>query len=201
MLTKVMPQAVSHDHFVRRHGVSWAEYERVLARRGERAGPRIVYLEGELEIMSPGYDHEIRSSFVGSLVEAYCLDRGIVLTPVGHWTIRERRVKRGAEPDECYVFGARRKRPTKPDLAIEVIWTSGGLDKLEIYRKLGVREVWVWRKGHLQAYQLRRQMYREIPRSRFLPDLDLALLSRFLVRPSLNAAVTGFRRALRRRGI
>lgn len=30
----------------------------------------------------------------------------------------------------------------RPHLAIEVVWTSGGLDKLDVYRKLGVREVW-----------------------------------------------------------
>lgn len=42
--------------------------------------------------------------------------------------IRERR----APPN-----GTARSNSDRPDIAVEVIWTSGGLDKLEIYRKLG----------------------------------------------------------------
>jgi len=43
------------------------------------------------------------------------------------------------EPDECYLVGDQDK--SAPDLAIEVIGTSGGIDKLEIYRRLDVGEV------------------------------------------------------------
>ncbi len=39
-----------------------------------------------------------------------------------------------------------------PDLAIEVIWTSGGIDKLESYRGLGVGEVWFWREGRMEVF-------------------------------------------------
>ena len=45
----------------------------------------------------------------------------------------------GAEADHCWIIGDRGKEA--PDLAIEVIWTSGSLSKREIYRRLGVREV------------------------------------------------------------
>jgi hypothetical protein len=31
--------------------------------------------------------------------------------------------------------------PQVPDIAIEVVWTSGGIDKLEVYRGLDVPEV------------------------------------------------------------
>lgn len=58
------------------------------------------------------------------------------------------RRERGAEPDECYVFGED-PDPERPDLAIEVIWISGGMNKLEIYRALGVAEVWHWRRGRI----------------------------------------------------
>jgi Uma2 family endonuclease len=192
------------DHFVRAHNVTWAGYQAALARRGQGSAPRITYLEGELQIMSPGYDHEAIGSLIGRLVEAYCIDRDIELCPVGSWTIKERRVQRGAEPDECYVFGRRRKRPTRPDLAIEVVWTSGGIDKLEVYRLLDVREVWMWvaekrAKGRIQVFRLHGERYRPLPRSRFLPDLDLELLERFAHRPTVNQAVRGFRAALGRK--
>ena len=156
----------------------------------------MCFLEGTLEIMSPGYDHEAIKSMIGCLVEAWCLDRGIEFMPVGSWTIKKQRKRRGAEPDECYEFGKRRRRPTRPDLAIEVVWTSGGLDKLEIYRKLGVAEVWVWQKGKLQAYQLDGEAYQAAPRSKLLPELDLDLPCRFLDRPSVTQAVCDFRAAV-----
>jgi Uma2 family endonuclease len=47
--------------------------------------------------------------------------------------------KVGLEPDECYSIGHARKLP---DFALEVVETSGGIDTLEAYRRLGFREVW-----------------------------------------------------------
>jgi hypothetical protein len=41
-----------------------------------------------------------------------------------------------------------------------VIWTHGGLDKLEIYRGLGVREVWFWPEGRIEVHSLRGGRYR-----------------------------------------
>lgn len=39
-------------------------------------------------------------------------------------TMREVPKEAGLEPDECYVIGAEKEYP---DLAIEVVWTSGGM--------------------------------------------------------------------------
>jgi hypothetical protein len=52
--------------------------------------------------------------------------------------LEDKQVERGVEPDECYVLGDVAE-PARPDLAIEVVWSSGGINELEIYRKLGVR--------------------------------------------------------------
>ena len=43
------------------------------------------------------------------------------------------------EADECYVVGVLEAEPERPDLAVEVVWTGGGLSKLEVYRGLGAR--------------------------------------------------------------
>ena len=84
----------------------------------------------------------------------------------------------------------------RPHLAIEVVWTSGRLDKLEVYRGLGVQEVWYWRKGRLQPYVLRGERYEAVPRSEALPGLDLELLTSFLDRPTSYDAIRDFRAAL-----
>jgi Uma2 family endonuclease len=118
--------------------------------------------------------------------------------------MRRVRKERGAEPDECYVVGPLRGRKSpRPDLAIEVIWTSGGLDKLEIYSGLGVRELWICRthekKLAVEVLALRSGHYVTARRSRVLPALDLDLLTRFLDADSQTQAVRAFRAALRRR--
>src|SRR5436190_12159157 len=93
------------DQIVVFHDVTWEDYERVLAIRGDKSAPRISYLEGELEIMSPGKGHEQIKSLIGRLVEVWCIDRGIEMMPYGSWTLKEKPKKRGAEADECYIFG------------------------------------------------------------------------------------------------
>jgi Uma2 family endonuclease len=185
------------DHFVHLHGVTWADYLRVLKIRGERSAPRITYVEGTLEIMSPSRTHDEIKSYIGCLVEAWCLERGIEFTPYGAWTLKSRRDERGVEADECYVFGPEPKRKRRPDLAIEVVWTWGGIDKLDVYRKLGVREVWYWDQGKLQAYVRRGLSYEAVAASEALPGIDLEQLVSFLDRPTASRAIRDYRAALR----
>ncbi|HLU67880.1 MAG TPA: Uma2 family endonuclease [Kofleriaceae bacterium] len=184
----------TEDHVVQVRGATWADYERLLEVRGERSTPRITYLEGTLEIMTPSRDHEVIKSYIGRLVEAYCMHAGIRFSPYGSWTLKEKQEERGAEPDECYIFGD--EDAARPHLAIEVVWTSGRLDKLEVYRLLGVREVWYWRKGRIQPYGLRGDQYQALERSEVLPGLDLDLLVQFLDRPTAYDAIRDFRAAL-----
>jgi Uma2 family endonuclease len=185
------------DHFVHLHGVTWADYLRVLKIRGDHSAPRITYVEGTLEIMSASRTHEQITSYIGRLVEVWCLERGIEFTPYGSWTLKSRRDKRGVEADECYVFGPEPKKKRRPDLAIEVVWTSGGIDKLDAYRKLGVREVWYWDEGRLRAYLRRGLSYRAVAASEALPGIDLEQLASFLDRPTASAAIRAYRAALR----
>jgi len=184
------------DQRVVMHGVPWSHYEAQLALRGDASRPRIAYLDGELELTSPSKHHERNKSYVGRLVEAYALERGIDLSPYGSWTLKSAPRQGGAEPDECYIVGVDQDRE-RPDLAIEVVWTSGGLDKLEIYRRLGVGEVWFLKEGRLEIHLLRGDQYLRADRSALFPDLDVSLLCSFLDRPTLLQAVRAFREALR----
>jgi Uma2 family endonuclease len=158
------------------HRVPWSHYEILLAIRGEAPVPRIAYCKGELELMSPSLDHEMIKSRIRQLVEAYASLAGIDLWPVGSWTVRSAPRERGVEPDECYTLGDPRGK-SRPDLAVEVIWTRGGLDKLEIYRGLEVPEVWLWREGRIRAFVLREGAYTESSESAVLAGLDLGLIA------------------------
>ncbi|MBI2895653.1 MAG: Uma2 family endonuclease [Deltaproteobacteria bacterium] len=188
----------SDDRIVRLYPATWADYQRLLEIRGDRSAPRLTYLEGEIEIMSPSRRHESIKSKIGHLVEVYCLENGIEFNAYGSWTLEKKEEERGAEPDECYVFGDV-SEPERPDLAIEVVWTSGRIDKLKVYRALGVREVWYWRQGRIQPFVLRGSSYRPVARSKALPGLDLEQLASFLDRPTASRAIRDYRAALRRR--
>lgn len=178
------------------HDATWADYQRHLELRGEKAVPRLTYLEGALEIMTPSRPHEWQKSIIGCLVEAWCFEKGVDISPYGSWTLEKKEADRGAEPDECYVVGDIAE-PTVPDLAIEVVWTSGGLNKLEVYRKLDVREVWIYKRGTFSLHALRGDRYETITESEVLPGIDLVLLAAHIDIKPMTRAVRAFRDALR----
>ena len=85
----------------------------------------------------------------------------------------------------------------RPDLAIEVVWTSTGIDKLEIYRKLGVREVWIHKEARLTIHALEGETYQAVSSSRVLPGIDVVHMLTFLDRAWTSDAVQAYRAALR----
>lgn len=184
------------DHRVILPHATWDDYERILAMRGERSVPRIAYDRGTIEIMSPSSHHERIKSLIGCLVEVFCQERAIEFTTLGSWTLKAAAKQAGLEPDECYIFGSDPSLE-RPHLAIEVIWTSGGIDKLDLYRRLGVAEVWVWQRGKLTPYVLRGAKYLPVATSEVLPDLDMVLLERFLEGyDTTSAAMRAYRASL-----
>jgi len=183
------------DHRVVMFNVPWAHYEVQLALRGEAPVPRIAYLDGAMELMTPSRGHEKTKSYLGCLVEQYALERDVILSPYGSWTLKDAPDLAGAEPDECYLVGDQDR--DRPDLVIEVIWTSGSIDKLEIYRRLGIAEVWFWKANALTVHVLTGTTYVIAERSTLLPGLDLPLLCSFLDRPTAIDAMRAFRDALR----
>ncbi len=81
-----------------------------------------------------------------------------------------------------------------------MIWTSGGIDKLDIYRKLGVAEVWIWERGKLTPYVLRGDGYEEVAESEKLPGIDLAQLASLVDQPTTSDAIEAYRDLLRGQG-
>jgi Uma2 family endonuclease len=185
-----------HDDIVVLRGAAWSDYERILSIRGDASVPRVTFLKGLLELMSPSKSHESIKSVIGCLVEAWCVEKGIDITPYGSWTLQDAAVERGAEPDECYIVGD--KDAERPDLAIEVVWTSGGIDKLEVYRKLRVQEVWIHEKGTLRLFALRGERYEPLAASEVLSGIDHEPLCTFVMTRPMTRAVREFREALLR---
>lgn len=169
-----LPPPEAPDQRLVLRGVTWAQYEAVRAALDDKAGLRMTYLEGELEIMSPSRRHEHLKKFIARLIEAYADQRRIALLGFGSETFKQEAAARGLEPDECYCVGD--EKPV-PDFALEVITTHGGIDKLAVHRGLAIPEVWFWVDVRFAVYELVDGEYRPRDRSRFLPELDLRRLA------------------------
>jgi Uma2 family endonuclease len=179
-------------------GVSWENYEALLAKLEDNLHYRVTYLDGILEIVSPSIRHEKIKTNLGMLLERFFYNKRIRFIPMGSSTFRNKAKKAGAEPDECYCID---EEKNVPDLAIEVVLTSGSVTKLEIYQRLGVTEVWFWERNEFKLYHLRDSSqkekatvypntygYEQITTSEILPQLDISLLERCIsISDSLQA--------------
>jgi Uma2 family endonuclease len=183
--------APHEDHAVR-FAATWLDYQRHLRIRGEASRPRLTFGDGVLEVMNPSRSHESIKNAIGCLVEVYLEVNNLPYTGVGSWTLSDEQLEKGLEPDECYLLGPDDDRDV-PDLAIEVVWTAGGRDKLPIYLALGVREVWVWRRGKIAVHLLRGKRYQPSQRSSVLAGIDLDELAACVDVPRTSEATKRFR--------
>jgi Uma2 family endonuclease len=163
-------------------GVSWQMYEALLAKLEDNSHYRVTYLDEILEIVSPSIRHENIKKRLAILIERYFYLKRIRFSPMGSSIIKKQLKQAGVEPDECYSIY---EQKNIPDLAIEVNITSGSIDKLEIYRRLGVAEVWIWQFNRLKLYHLREETlsdfldtygYEQITSSELFPELNIVLL-------------------------
>lgn len=118
-------------------------------------------------------------------------------------TLRKPENNAGEEPDESYCIGTDKEFP---DLVIEVVVTSGGINRLDMFRRLAVREVWFWQNERFKLYHLREKNptqftetfgYQPIDRNELLPNLDIDLLTDCIRNPNPLGAAKQFRQHLR----
>jgi Uma2 family endonuclease len=176
-------------------GVSWQQYETLIATLGDDfPNLRLNYLEGTLEIRTTSPEHEELKKVIGMLLEAYFHETRTRFHALGSATFRKAMKLRGLEPDECYCLEQKKEFP---DLAIEIVITSGIVNKLEIYRGLGVTEIWQWQDGRFVIHHLRSDGYEEIEQSELLPDLDVHLLANYVNPAEQFDAVMAYREMIR----
>ena len=160
-------------------GLTWREFKAV-EQLLDRPGYRLSFLDGILEIRRrSGEPQEIIKERIGALVEQYLLMAGFDFTPTGSMTLESETGKVKREADESYKLAPDRRLP---DLAIEIVFSSGGIDKLEAYKRLKIPELWFWEDGLLEVYHLRGEgdglHYEKISSSEEVQGIDLDLLLR-----------------------
>jgi Uma2 family endonuclease len=177
-------------------GITWEQYETLIATVGDRPRLRMSYLDGTLEIMTISPEHEMIKKMIARLLEVYALEADVPLYSYGSATFRRRASAKGLEADESYCLDTRKDIP---DFAIEVVITSGTIDKMEIYQGLGVSEVWVWQSGIIVVQRLRADGsgYDEFPSSALLPNLDFQILASYVTPEDEPQALRSFRNIIR----
>ena len=176
---------------------TWEQFEELESLMADSPGLRITYLDGWIEFMTVGEEHEQIKSVLAIFIGLYFFEKGINFIPVGSATRRDRSRNVSFEPDESYYIGSRKEHP---DLAVEVTITSGSTNKLAKYLRLRIPEVWFWENNQLAVYRLREDDYEQVSRSEFLPELDLELLVRCVLMPSIIEARTEFINGIRQVG-
>ncbi len=176
--------------------VSWEQFEEIDHSFADIAGIKFAYLDGTLEIMTISPEHEDAKATIGVLLEAYMRAKNIRFYRRGGPTLGRREQGARNEPDESYNLGTRKPYP---DLAIEVVITSGGINKLEGYKRMGVPEVWVWEDGTLEIHLLRDDDYEKANHSELLLDLPIDIFCRYLNYHDQYDAVTEFTSAIAQR--
>ena len=178
-------------------GMTWREFK-AIEQLLDRPGYRLSFLDGVLEIRKmPGEPHETVKERLGALLELYLLMAGFDFTPTGSMTLESESGAVKREADESYKLAPGRVRP---DLAIEVVFTSGGINKLEAYKRLLIPEVWFWEDGVLFVYHLRNNSntphYERVSSSEEVKGIDLDLLLRCINMVNHVDAIKTFQQAL-----
>jgi Uma2 family endonuclease len=161
-----------------------------LVEESERAGGRMTYDQGLLEIMTPSMPHEIAGSLLGRMIERYTEIRDIEIRTVASTTFRRRDLKRGFEADESYyiqhaadIRGLREidlSIHPPPDLVIEIELTRSSIDKLTLFASMGIPEVWRYDGQSLWMGTRQHEGYQEITESRVLVGFPVALARELL---------------------
>lgn len=154
------------------HNVSWEEFENILTGMGDNRAARLAYDRGTLEIIMPTQTHEYYKEIISFLLQELADEMGLDCEPYGSTTWRRKAKEAGAEPDNSFYIQNERlvrgrvdinlDQDPPPDLVLEIDYTSKSLDRMPIYDRLGVPELWRYDENVLRIYQLEAGEYKEI---------------------------------------
>lgn len=162
LLSEIKPPSV--EMVVEFPSIAWEDFEALVRMKGDRRHPRILYSQGDLTLVSPSQIHEQGADRLDTLVKEICVGLGLPCTPMVATLFRRRDLKEGIEGDRTYYLANEHAIRGKivdlsvdppPDLAIEVEYTHPAGKAVEIWRRLGVPEVWV-HQAHRSALRFLR---------------------------------------------
>jgi Uma2 family endonuclease len=189
MATAELAQMTEPNRFVLGY-VDYQTYKTVADAFGERPF-RATFDGRSIELMTMSPRHEGWKAIIGRLLDTLTEELEIEVAAFGSMTMRRDDLKRGLEPDQCYYV---QHEPTvrgrldldlehdpPPDLAIEVEVSRSALDRMGIYARLGIGEVWRFDGESLQVVLLNDAgRYCPVDASQCFPMLPMEVFARFL---------------------
>lgn len=155
--------------------VTWETFETLLFELGNSRAAAIAYDRGIIEIMAPLPEHEYYKEAIADLIKDLADVLEIDYETFGSTTWKRPDLLMGVEPDNCFYLQNEQLIRGKlefdllqdppPDLVLEVDITNKSLNRLPIYARLGVPEIWRYEQGQLKIYQLQNNVYVETSNS------------------------------------
>ena len=190
--TSITPTSAQREAPLILRGISWQTYENLLTDLGEQSSLRLTYDQGILEIMTLTPEHESINRYLSSLVDLLVDELGTDVHPVGSSTFKREDIDRGFEPDSSFYFArAAEMRGKKridleidpaPELVIEIDVSHSSLDKLSIFTRFGVAEVWRYDGAKIYIYRLVENSFVSQENSSIFPALTSSIIEEFLSR-------------------
>ncbi|MEX0270560.1 Uma2 family endonuclease [Leptolyngbyaceae cyanobacterium UHCC 1019] len=158
---------LNSTRFVFPYFMTWAEFQALDSALSGRRSVRLSYLDGHVEIMPISTDRETFKCLLAGLLILFFMEKDLDFTPTGSATLLSEVQGASKEPDLSYRFGENRRQKEFPDLAIEIVFTSGDAKVLEYYRRFEIPEIWFWEDGVFSLYQLQGDRYGAIKASAY----------------------------------
>ncbi|HEY7494636.1 MAG TPA: Uma2 family endonuclease [Candidatus Tectomicrobia bacterium] len=171
------------------YGISWQTYTRILAELGDQRASRLAYAQGVLEITMPSDRHETYKKLLERMIETLTEELNLLAKSFGATTLNRADLEHGAEPDSCYyiqhvnqIEGRQVDLTTDPppDLILEIDISSPSSRRIDIYKQLGVPEIWRYSGGSVHMYRLQDGEYVPCDRSPSFPLVSLTVINQFL---------------------
>ena len=170
--------------------VDWNAYEAIgeapswIGRRLHDVQPR------EAQIITLSHEHERFKYLIGRLIDSLGEEFDVPIAGFGSPTHKQP-PDRGLEPDQCYYhrnFDRVRllkridlTRDPPPDLAVEIDVTHSSVNRMDLYARLRIPEVWRFINDSIQMYQLGDDgKYAVIECSPTFPAVPIPELERFI---------------------
>jgi Uma2 family endonuclease len=170
-------------------GVTWQTYKQLLAELGDRRTSRLTYTQGILEVIMPSDRHETHKKLLERMIETLTEELNLPAKSFGSTTLNREDLEKGAEPDSCYyiqnvshIRGRTINLATDPppDLVVEVDISNPSSQRIEIYKQLGVPEIWRYSNSAVQIYHLQEGEYRSSDFSPTFSIASTAVINQFL---------------------
>ena len=171
--------------------ISWQNYQAMLADMGDHRVNRLAYECGALEIKMPLEFHEAINRLLERLIITLTEELELEIKSFGSTTFNRKDIEVGVEPDSCFYiqnaslvrrFQIDLQNDPVPDLVVEVDVHSSSIRRLNIYKRLGVPEIWRYTKTGIKIYNLQNGEYAAQEFSATFAFISGEILDRFLKR-------------------